>query len=723
MVFRVSLLAGFGGHISMIDPITAVSFSIFENKGVYALLLGSGLSRAAQIPTGWEVTLDLVRRVALLSGENEQADWSEWYQAKFGGAPNYSGLLNSLANTADQRRAVLHSYIEPTEEDFRQGRKIPTKAHRAIAKLMRDGFIRVVVTTNFDRLLENSLREIGVEPTVIRSDDDIRGAIPLTHARCYILSLIGDYLDTRIRNTDIELSSYSKKMNGLLDRIFDEFGLIVCGWSGDWDEALRFAIARTPNRRYAAYSAARGKLTPLADDLVQKRAAHVVPIAGADEFFEALQRNIETQAKLQRQNPRSIDLLVASAKRFMGRPEERISLEALINEETAILVALLDGKEFEANGPWSDQRFKDAVGRYEAITEPTARLFGVLGRWGDGSEFKSVVDVIRNLMTVQPRSGIVVLNNLRTYPARVLFFAYGIGLLKSERYSELFRLFASSLETADGSESNLVSSLLAWEPDDKNHWNVLDEFAPEHNRRMPLSDHMHRVFGDWVSDYLVFKNTEFTRIFESFELLGALVYIGLSHDLKSLEELTKRPSENFTWAPIGRASWDGSTRRAVFNEWGRPEVSKRILAAGFAQGNSSYMAMAVTSLERLSNRLLAIDKYPIVGLYIPHLAQRGRQPVTPFDGASRGRKGRRSGPECLWPIAGLASSSAGPDVGCAVLRSAVRHRGSQGTGLSAGRKRLAGSRLRPALRCGRRTARPAPKNAASGAPRGGVLRK
>jgi hypothetical protein len=48
--------------MTILDPITALAFSIFENKGVYALLLGSGLSSAAQIPTGWKITLDLVRR-------------------------------------------------------------------------------------------------------------------------------------------------------------------------------------------------------------------------------------------------------------------------------------------------------------------------------------------------------------------------------------------------------------------------------------------------------------------------------------------------------------------------------------------------------------------------------------------------------------------------------------------------------------------------------------
>jgi hypothetical protein len=43
----------------MIEPVTSLAFSVYSGKGVYALLLGSGLSRAAQIPTGWEVTLEL----------------------------------------------------------------------------------------------------------------------------------------------------------------------------------------------------------------------------------------------------------------------------------------------------------------------------------------------------------------------------------------------------------------------------------------------------------------------------------------------------------------------------------------------------------------------------------------------------------------------------------------------------------------------------------------
>ena len=39
----------------------ALAFSMFANRGVHALVLGTGVSRAVEIPTGWEITLDLTR--------------------------------------------------------------------------------------------------------------------------------------------------------------------------------------------------------------------------------------------------------------------------------------------------------------------------------------------------------------------------------------------------------------------------------------------------------------------------------------------------------------------------------------------------------------------------------------------------------------------------------------------------------------------------------------
>jgi len=171
---------------------TYLAFSVFENPGVYALLLGSGISRAAQIPTGWEITLDLVRRAAKLEGVVEQSNWTEWYRATHGEEPNYSDLLDSLSSTSTERRSILHSYIEPTEQDLADGRRVPTTAHRAVARLVQLGFVRVILTTNFDRLLEQAIRSVGIEPTVISSDDDLLGAVPLIHSRCYVIKIHGD---------------------------------------------------------------------------------------------------------------------------------------------------------------------------------------------------------------------------------------------------------------------------------------------------------------------------------------------------------------------------------------------------------------------------------------------------------------------------------------------------------------------------------------------------
>lgn len=57
--------------------------SMQASPGVYALLLGSGVSRAASIPTGWEVQLDLIRKLASASGVSADPDPEAWYRKEF----------------------------------------------------------------------------------------------------------------------------------------------------------------------------------------------------------------------------------------------------------------------------------------------------------------------------------------------------------------------------------------------------------------------------------------------------------------------------------------------------------------------------------------------------------------------------------------------------------------------------------------------------------------
>jgi hypothetical protein len=211
------------------------------------------------------------------------------------------------------------------------------------------------------------------------------------------LKLHGDYKDARILNTDSELSVYPAEYNTLLDRIFDEHGLIICGWSGEWDHALRAAFLRAPNRRYSTFWAARGDLGQGAQDLVEHRRARVIPIADADSLFSLLHQRVETINQNRKQNPLSIELLVSSVKRFLAKTEYRIQLDELFTAETEKLIMLLDNTEFGMPGQWDSSIFQARIRSYETAAEGLSCMAGVLGRWGDDTELPIVVDVVRSI--------------------------------------------------------------------------------------------------------------------------------------------------------------------------------------------------------------------------------------------------------------------------------------------------------------------------------------
>jgi hypothetical protein len=293
----------------MIDPLTSLAFSIHSGRGIYALLLGSGISRAAEIPTGWEVTLDLIKKIAAVAGEECEPDPASWYLNKFGKEPDYSDLLAGLALAPAERTIALRKYFEATPEDLEEGKKLPTIAHKAIARLVKAGYFRVIVTTNFDRLLEQAFVAEGIDPTVISTPDMALGAPPLAHSNCTIIKVHGDYRDNRLKNTSQELSIYDAETNKLLDRVFDEYGLVICGWSASWDEALRTAIFRSPNRRYSALWAAKGVISEEANELIGFRGASVLPIESADKFFSSLEEKLDALERLGAPHPLSSEAI------------------------------------------------------------------------------------------------------------------------------------------------------------------------------------------------------------------------------------------------------------------------------------------------------------------------------------------------------------------------------------------------------------------------------
>lgn len=441
-----------------IDPISSLAFSMSANKGVYALLLGSGVSRSSKIPTGWEITIDLVRKVAALQGAACEPDPSAWHLATFGKQPDYSELLDVLCKSPAERQQLVRAYLEPTDNERTEGDKQPTAAHRAIADLVKTGFVRVILTTNFDKLTELALQDVGIVPTVLSSTDHIAGALPLVHTACTLIKIHGDYLDTRIRNTAQELAEYPEEFRQLLDRVFDEYGLIVCGWSADWDEALRNALIRAPYRRFSTYWANYGTLGETAKDLIQRKAAHVISIEGADAFFSKLAELVSVLDSFSQPHPLSTAAAVASLKKYLSEQRYRIQLEDLISEETNRVLCVIESPAFDMSARELDGKtLGDRVRGYEAASTTLIEMAAVAGYWAKDAQVKPWLRALARLTQRKHENGLATLIGFQRYPACLMTYAFGLGAIAADNLIAFGELLAVKIVREHHTE--LVSAL------------------------------------------------------------------------------------------------------------------------------------------------------------------------------------------------------------------------------------------------------------------------
>lgn len=434
----------------MLAPIISLAFSMQSNKGVYALLLGSGVSRSSRIPTGWEIVLELIRKVAALQSEECEPSPEAWYVERFKKAPDYGDLLDMVAKLPAERQALLRSYFEPTESEREEGAKMPTAAHKAIARLVRDGYVRVIVTTNFDRLMERALEEEGVSPVVVSTPDHITGIKPLAHLDCCVVKVHGDYHDSRIRNTPAELAAYTPEMNAFLDRVFDEFGLVTCGWSAEWDTALRESIERAASRRYSLYWATRGERGGSAAALITRRAGATIPIEGADQFFEDLQAKVQSIAEFSKPHPLSTAAAVATAKRYLSDPKFRIRLSDLIDSLARELTSALSSGPFkEFTQPPTAELITRCVRTYDALATTLTAVAYICGRWGDVEASHELARAITRILAARSYAGYQAFANFQHYVPSKLVYAALLGASVGRNLEAVAPLFEQEVKVGN----------------------------------------------------------------------------------------------------------------------------------------------------------------------------------------------------------------------------------------------------------------------------------
>lgn len=575
----------------MDNPLFSMAMSVHANPGVYALLLGSGVSRAAGIPTGWEVVEDLVRRVAALSNEECGSDPAAWYRQKFGNEPNYSVLLDAVAKSPSERQQLLRSYFEPTDDQREQGLKQPTAAHRAIARLVAKGYIRVILTTNFDRLIERAIEDEGVAPTVISTPDAIEGALPLVHQRCCVVKLHGDYLDTRIKNTPSELDGYDARVDRLLNQVFDEFGLIVSGWSGDWDTALRAALERCPSRRFTLFWASRGEPGSAAKPLIQLRGGQTIVTPDADTLFTKLDELVTALIDSRRLHPSSVEATVALAKRYLSSAQYHIRLyDLVLDEAEAASSRLTENDRCFAQQPENRQDVEAYLARQREIVETCERLIIELCVFSGPQHHSIVIDLLERLARApRVQSGRVFRESLRQHAVALVYSAACLTAVARKKYDLLGSLFTKPTYREQRRTAPLLLGL-NWEEMAAR----LKQLATREGHPVPLSEYLFVMLREplrrWIPDY-----EDYDEVFDRFEYIRALVYADMEHS--STTQITQ------AWALPGRFAVKLSFRSPDALEGIQREIEEDgqnwpLLKQGLFRG----------SVERLTAIQLAVER-------------------------------------------------------------------------------------------------------------------
>ena len=541
---------------NVLSPSAMLATHLHAQPGVYALLLGSGVSTGAGVPTGWGVVAQLVRMVAAAQGGESEANDAErdpaaWWAQQRSDELGYSSLLKELAPTPAARQGILAPFFEPSDEDREEGVKVPSRAHRAVAKLVKDGYVKIVLTTNFDRLTEEALRDEGVSLQVISRPEAVNGMAPLTRGQPTVIKLHGDYTDLASRNTTEELGSYPPEWTTLLRQVFDEYGLVVSGWSANWDPALVRALEETPNRRYPMYWDSLSSHGAAAQRLLGSREGRVITCGGADELFGDLAESVEALKQLS-QPPLTTAMAVSRLKRYLPDPVRRIDLHDMVMDAADDLARWVGNLPLQVQGLETEvleRRWDETV----AATAPLARLLAN-GIWhdGDGTHLGLWVDALQRVIEpgTTPIAQVTMgLDETRKWAALVALTTAGVASAQRGREQHLITLATVPAGRVGMGHGSWVPAAQLLHPDRVlgKAWRHIPRAGRTRSSYAPsrLLQHDVRSFFD----SLIPDDVSFRRAFYGYEYR-----LGLIHERQNAE-----------WAEAGQVTW--ATYRATAGEY------------------------------------------------------------------------------------------------------------------------------------------------------------
>ncbi|MEX1014330.1 MAG: SIR2 family protein [Candidatus Paceibacterota bacterium] len=207
--------------------------------------LGAGASVTAGVPTAGQMIWEFKKRkycadksIPIKSCENLNDELVRRRIQEY---------LNTLPECPDENSPYEYSYyfeeIYPSPKDRRDYLEKhilngnPSRGNRLFAALIKLDHIRLIWTTNFDRIIEDSCFDIyqsSMELNVFNLTDHNSDLLNIINENRWpiLVKLHGDFQSSRLKNTHQELKSQDENFRKALIETSSRFGIAIAGYSG-----------------------------------------------------------------------------------------------------------------------------------------------------------------------------------------------------------------------------------------------------------------------------------------------------------------------------------------------------------------------------------------------------------------------------------------------------------------------------------------------------------
>jgi hypothetical protein len=195
-----------------------LAYLLKENR--YALFLGAGASVESGGYTASEIAWAILRKIY---GVKPEGELQKLFETEYGKPVNFENVLESISTSSIHRREIIREFFKEMA---------PSEGYRYLAMLLKAGyFYPIVLTTNFDHMLEDSLKKEGVAVKVLTAEELTSPPIKPSEGEIVIVKLHGDISKPdSLKFTTLETMQLPEATEKLIIQICEQQGIIVVGY-------------------------------------------------------------------------------------------------------------------------------------------------------------------------------------------------------------------------------------------------------------------------------------------------------------------------------------------------------------------------------------------------------------------------------------------------------------------------------------------------------------